>query len=318
MSETVAAMDAGTNTLRLYVARVDDQAGRRPALHELERELRFVGLGHGVDATGRLDDQAVARAWAAIDEYVPLIRRHGCTRARFVATSASRDAANRDQFFAGVRERVGIEPELISGDEEAALSFAGAVSGARLDGDPVLVMDSGGGSTELVRGDSSGRVEQADSIDMGSRRIRERYLRTDPATPEQIAAARAEVNRLLDACPVDLTGIGTFIGVAGTITSMAAVNLGLASYDRARVHGSVMTPSEVVDLADRLLGMTAAEIAALGPVAPERANVLGAGSLVVAEVTRRVGVNLQASEADILDGIAWSIVRDDRGLRLSG
>ena len=261
MTETVAALDAGTNTLRLYVARVDDSAGGHPALRELERELRFVGLGHGVDATGRLDDEAIARAWSAIDEYVPLIRKHGCTRARFVATSASRDAANRDQFFAGVRERVGIEPELISGDEEAELSFAGAVSGARLDGDPVLVMDSGGGSTELVRGDSSGRVDQADSIDMGSRRIRERYLLDDPATPAQIAAARAEVNRLLDVCPVDLSGIRTFIGVAGTITSMAAVNLGLASYDRTRVHGSVMTTFEVTEMADRLLNMSAAEIA---------------------------------------------------------
>ena len=318
MTETVAALDAGTNTLRLYVARVDDSAGGHPALRELERELRFVGLGHGVDATGRLDDEAIARAWSAIDESVPLIHKLGGARARFVATSASRDAANRDQFFAGVRERVGIEPELISGDEEAELSFAGAVSGARLDGDPVLVMDSGGGSTELVRGDSSGRVDQADSIDMGSRRIRERYLLDDPATPAQIAAARAEVNRLLDVCPVDLSGIRTFIGVAGTITSMAAVNLGLASYDRTRVHGSVMTTFEVTEMADRLLNMSAAEIAVLGPVAPERAKVLAAGALVVAEVTRRVKVNLQASEADILDGIAWSIVGAGKGQRLPG
>ena len=137
-------------------------------------------------------------------------------------------------------------------------------------------------------------------------------------SPAQIAAARAEVNRLLDVCPVDLSGIRTFIGVAGTITSMAAVNLGLASYDRTRVHGSVMTTFEVTEMADRLLNMSAAEIAVLGPVAPERAKVLAAGALVVAEVTRRVKVNLQASEADILDGIAWSIVGAGKGQRLPG
>ena len=148
MGERVAALDAGTNTLRLYIAAVDEPASGRPVLRELERELRFVGLGHGVDATGLLNEASIARAWAAIEEYLPLLRRHRCSRARFVATSASRDAANRDEFFNGVRDRLGIQPELISGDEEAELSFAGAVSGARLDGDPVLVMDSGGGSTE--------------------------------------------------------------------------------------------------------------------------------------------------------------------------
>lgn len=318
MGERVAALDAGTNTLRLYIAEVDEPASGRPVLRELERELRFVGLGHGVDATGLLNEASIARAWAAIEEYLPLLRRHRCSRARFVATSASRDAANRNEFFDGVRARLGIQPELISGDEEAELSFAGAVSGARLDGDPVLVMDSGGGSTELVRGDSSGRVEQAQSIEMGSRRIRERYLIGDPPSAAQVAAAREEMNRQLDRCSVDLTGIRTFIGVAGTATSMGAVNLGLTEYDRNRVHGSLMSPLEVVHLADRLLVMTVAEVAALGPVAPERATVLGAGSLVIAEVTRRVGVDLQVSEADILDGIAWSIVGAGKGQPLPG
>lgn len=318
MAETVAALDAGTNTLRLYIAEVVEPDSGRRSLRELERELRFVGLGHGVDATGRLTEASIARAWAAIEEYLPLIHRHRCTRARFVATSASRDAANRDDFFQGVRDRLGIDAELISGDEEAELSFAGAVSGARLTGDPVLVMDSGGGSTELVRGESSGRVEQAESIDMGSRRIRERYLLGDPPSAAQVAAARDELNRLLDRCSVDLNGIRTFIGVAGTATSMGAVHLGLTEYDRSRVHGSLITPVEVVDLADRLLGMTVAEVAALGPVAPERATVLGAGSLVIAEVTKRVGVDLQVSEADILDGIAWSIVEAGKGQRLPG
>ena len=309
MSEVVAALDAGTNTLRLLIASL----GPNSRLHEHERELRFVGLGHGVDANGRLNEAAIARGWAAIDEYVPLIRRHGCSRARFVATSASRDAANRDEFFAGVRERLGIGAELITGDEEARLSFTGALSCAGQAEGPILVMDSGGGSTELVRGHADGHLDQAISIDIGSRRVRERYLLDDPPTPEQVSAARAEVNRLLDACPVDLSGIATFIGVAGTVTSMAALNLGLESYDRALVHGSVMTPDEVTALAERLLTMSAEQVAALGPVAPERAKVLGAGALVVAEVVRRVGVALRASESDILDGIAWSMLVDGRG-----
>lgn len=309
MSEIVAAMDAGTNTLRLLIASLGDD-GR---LHEHDRQLRFVGLGHGVDATGRLDEAAIARAWAAIDEYVPLIRSHGCTRARFVATSASRDAANRDDFFVGVRERLGVDAELISGDEESRLSFTGALSGARVVGDPVLVMDSGGGSTELVRGLSSGEIQRAVSIDIGSRRVRERYLLDDPPTSGQITAARAEANRLLDDCPVDLAGIATFVGVAGTATSMGALSLGLKTYDRALVHGSVMTPGEVSSLTDRLLAMPVADVVALGPVAPERAQVLCAGALVIDEVVRRVGVDLQISESDILDGIVWSILRDGKG-----
>ncbi len=285
--EIVAALDAGTNTLRLLIVGLDDE-GR---LHEYARELRFVGLGHGVDATGRLDPESIARAWAAIEEYLPLIERHGAMSGRFVATSASRDAENRAEFFDGVRERLGIEAELISGDEEAQLSFVGALSGARIEAEPVLVMDSGGGSTELVRGDASGTIELANSIDIGSRRVKERYLLDDPPTAAQVDAARAEVNRLLDACPVDLSGIGTFVGVAGTVTSLAALNLGLTSYDRTQVHGSVMTPAEVAGLADRLLGMTATadQIAASGPVAPERAKVLVSGALVVAEVAKRSG-----------------------------
>ena len=313
MSEIVAALDAGTNTLRLLVA----EAGPDGRLIEHDRQLRFVGLGQGVDATGRFADEAVARAFAAIDEYAPIVARTGASRARFVATSASRDAANREEFFAGVRARLGIEPELISGDEEAQLSFVGALSGAALAPDgAVLVMDSGGGSTELVRGDASAKIAGAISIDVGSRRIRERYLRFDPPSAEQIAAARAEVNRLLDASPVDLAGIGSFIGVAGTVTSMAALALGQQSYDRKAVHGSRMSVEKVGWLTEYLLSIPVAELAALGPVAPERAQVLCAGALVVNEVTRRVGVDLQASEADILDGLVFSMLRQGKGQRL--
>lgn len=314
MGEVVAGLDAGTNTLRLLVA----EQGPDGRMVELDRQLRFVGLGQGVDATRRFSPEAIGRAWAAVDEYVSVVNRLGVRRARFVATSASRDAANRGEFFAGVTARLGIVPELISGDEEAALSFRGALSGARIDGEPVLVMDSGGGSTELVRGSASGTIEAAESLDVGSRRLRERYLLSDPPAPGQVAEARAEVRRLLDRLDVDLGGIATFVGVAGTVTTMAAVNLGLTRYDRTRVHGCSMSVDEVVALADRLLAMRVDEVVALGPVQPERAKVLCAGALVVAEVAGRVGVDLQASEADILDGIVLSILRDGKGKRLPG
>ncbi len=313
MTDVVAALDAGTNTLRLLIAgRTGD--GR---LVELNRQLRFVGLGQGVSVSGRFAPEAMARAWAAIDEYRSLIVRHDAGRVRFVATSAARDAANRDEFFAGVTQRLGIRAELISGDEEARLSFGGALAGADLGGPgAVLVMDSGGGSTELVRGDASGRVYEAVSLDIGSRRLREGKLLADPPTADQIAAARAVVNRLLDTAAVGLDRVGSFIGVAGTVTSMAAVNLGLTGYDRKRVHASRMTVAQVAELADRLLAMTASEVAALGPVAPDRARVLASGALIVAEVAGRVGVDLQVSETDILDGIAHSIFEEGRGQRL--
>ena len=217
MAETVAALDCGTNTLRLLVA-TTDETGR---LVEFDRQLRFAGLGQGVDATGQFADEAMERGWAIVDEYLPVIKRLGATRARFVATSAARDASNRQVFFDGVRERLGIDPELISGQEEAQLSFNGAISGARTDGDPVLVMDSGGGSTELVHGTAAGQISQSVSLDIGSRRVRERYLHSDPPTADQIAQARAEVNRMLDGCPVELGDIATFIGVAGTEPSWA-------------------------------------------------------------------------------------------------
>lgn len=312
MTETMAALDAGTNTFRVLIARL----GPDGRLQEYERQLRFVGLGHQVDATGRFDPAAIQRGWAAIEEFVCLIRRHGCTRARFVATSAARDAANRDEFFAGVRLRLGIDPELISGAQEAQLSFRGALSGARVDDEPVLVMDSGGGSTELVLGNAQAQISTAISLDVGSRRIRERYLSDDPPTGAQLAAATDEINRLLDGAAIPLDQVGTFIGVAGGVTSMAAVHLGLVDYDRARVHGSTMTVDQVIALADRLVSMPVTEVAALGPVAPERAKVLGAGALIIGEVAKRVGRDLQASESDILDGVALSMLVDDLGQRL--
>lgn len=313
MSETVAALDCGTNTLRLLVAGIDS-SGR---VHDLDRQVRFVGLGQGVDATGEFAEDAIARAWAAVDEFAPIMEDLDVSRARFVATSAARNARNREVFFSGVRQRLGFEPELISGYEEARLSFAGALSGRRGGHQPVLMMDSGGGSTELVLGSFDGTICQAASLDIGSRRMNERFLHSDPATGEQIARARSYVNEMLDSCDVRLADAATFIAVAGTVTTMAALHLGLKHYDGEQVSACSITSAQLSELAAKLLGMTAEQIIALGPVPVERAKVLAAGALVVSEISKRVPVCMNPSESDILDGVAWSIVRDGRGHRLA-
>lgn len=312
----VAAIDCGTNTLRLFVAALDADG----SLRELDRRLTFVGLGEGVDATGRFTPDALQRAFRACEQYAEIIADLDCTRARFVATSATRDAANREELFAGVRERMAIEPEVISGVEESRLSFVGAVSGIRCPRNPVLVMDSGGGSTELVRGTAgccaggATAVAKGVSLDIGSRRLRERMLHGDPPTVSEIADAREFVRHELDDAGLDLTDIGSFIGVAGTVTSMTALALGLHRYDRGRVHGAAMSAESVHAVTDRLLTSTVAEITCWGPVQPQRAEVLCAGALIVDEVIQRVGAaELIASEADILDGVALGLLADGPG-----
>jgi len=303
----VAAIDAGTNTMRLYLAQVEADG----SLRERCRLVDFVGLGEGVDATGRLRPDAVARALATCARYARLIREARCERVRFVATSATRDASNRDELLDGVRRTLGPQAQIdvVTGEQEAQLSFAGAAAGVALTGEPVLVMDAGGGSTEVVRGDADGHVSAAISVNVGSRRIRERYLADDPPTSAQIEAARAGVDEALDRAGVGDQEVGTFIGVAGTVTSMAAVWLGLMRYDRARVHGARMPLTAVADVAERLLGLSAAQITELGPVQPERAPLLAPGALVVAQIAARVRTGaLVVSEADILDGIARSLL----------
>lgn len=301
----VAAVDCGTNTLRLLVA---SRAGDG-TLVEHARSLTFVGLGQGVDATRRLHPEAIERAFRACEEYAQIITEQQVDEIRFVATSAARDASNRDEFFDGVRVRLGVEPELISGDEEAQLSFSGALSGVPVQADPVLVMDSGGGSTELVLGTREGQITASISLDVGSRRVRERFLHSDPPTEEEISAARAFVRRLLSDSGLDLESVRTFIGVAGTITSMSAVAQGLAVYDRTKVHRSTMDRETVERVSDRLLSLTEAQVAALGSVSAERAHVLCAGALIVDMVARRVGsATLIVSESDILDGIALGML----------
>ncbi|WP_242665065.1 MULTISPECIES: Ppx/GppA phosphatase family protein [unclassified Nocardioides] len=300
MRRRVAAIDCGTNTIKLLIG----------ALPDVDvREMRMVRLGQDLDRTGRIADEALERAFAAIDEYAALIRAHDVPpeRVRFCATSASRDASNADVFVAGVRARLGVEPEVVTGSEEAALSFDGAVRNLRVEpAPPILVIDVGGGSTELILGTSS--PDAADSMNIGSVRLHERHLHSDPPTAEEIAACVADIDAHLDACPVDPSSAATVVGVAGTVTQLAAVALDLPAYDRDAVDQTVFPAADLVATVDRLLAMTVAERRALPSMHPGRADVIDAGALILARVLRRARVDtLVVSEADILDGIAWSI-----------
>ncbi len=308
----VAAIDCGTNTVKLLIADLEPDG----AAVEHLRTMRMVRLGQDVDRTGELHPDALARLFAALDEYAALIADHGAERLRFCATSAARDARNAADFVAGVQARLGVTPEVVSGDEEARLSFAGATRGLP-DGlpGPFLVVDIGGGSTELVRGmayapfDPDAPGNAACSMDVGAVRLTERHLADDPPTAAQVAAATADIEAALDAAPVDLSAAGTVIGVAGTITTIAADVLGLDSYDREAIDASVLPVADVARVAQRLLGSTVAERRALPFLHPGRADVIGAGALILERILARTGVEqLRVSEADILDGIAWSLV----------
>lgn len=303
----VAAFDCGTNSLRLLIADLDTETGRA---REVVRVMRIVRLGQGVDRTGRISSTAMDRVMAAVDEFVALIRRHGAEAVRFCATSAARDAENADNFAAGIRARVGVEPEVVDGDEEARLSFNGAVRSLRASlPSPYLVVDIGGGSTELILGTPDGEVLQAQSLDIGSVRMTERHLHSDPATRAEIAAVRADVDAALDACTVDLQQAGAVIGVAGTVTTIAAGALRLASYDRSLVHHAVIDVASVQGMVTSLLTMPVEERKALGYMHPGRADVIGGGALILEMLLRRAPVySMLASEQDILDGIAWSLV----------
>ena len=299
----VAGIDCGTNSIRLLIADVE-----RSGLTDVVREMRIVRLGQGVDRTGRLASDALERTRAALADYAASIREHEAERVRMVATSATRDAANRDEFTAMVHAELGVEPEVITGQQEAVLTFTGAASA--LDGahGDLLVADIGGGSTELVRG-SDGTI-RAHSMDVGCVRMTERHLRDDPPTAEQIAATIADVRAATDEARADvpLDGPLTFVGVAGTVTTVAAIALGLDRYDADVIHGSTMTAAEVADVTDRLLRMTHAERAALPVMHPGRVDVIGGGALVLRTLVEEVGVDsVVASEHDILDGIALSL-----------
>lgn len=310
----VAAVDCGTNSIRLLIADVDGEGGR---LTDVVREMRVVRLGQGVDATGELAQEALDRTFAATAHYAALIREHGAAKVRFVATSATRDARNRQVFVDGIREILGVEPEVITGDEEAALSFAGASSVLPSRGaEPVLVVDLGGGSTEFVLGDANG-VIAAKSVDVGCVRMTERHLRNDPPSPEQIAAAEADVDAAIAqaALAVPLERTTAVVGVAGSVTTITAHALRLPEYSPAAIHGTELPLGTIGDACTDLLEMPKASRAALPYMHPGRVDVIGAGGLVWRRVLERLGqvtegrvTTAVASEHDILDGIALSIL----------
>jgi exopolyphosphatase/guanosine-5'-triphosphate,3'-diphosphate pyrophosphatase len=308
----VAAIDCGTNSIRLLIAEVDTDAG---TARELDRQMQIVRLGQDVDRTGRLAPEALERTFAAAASYAESCEALGVERIRFVATSATRDASNRSDFVAGIQQRLGVEPEVITGPEEAVLSFAGATRelvtghGAAA---PYLVVDIGGGSTEMVRGTEA--VEAARSVDIGCVRLTERHLHSDPPTDAEIAAACVDIQAALDAVEADvpLDGIGTLVGLAGTVTTVAAHSLVLDRYDSERIHGTRLPVADVVTACDDLLSMNRNWRKALPYMHPGRVDVIGAGALIWREVIRRVGsrghlADVLVSEHDILDGIAWSI-----------
>ncbi|CAA9213213.1 MAG: Exopolyphosphatase [uncultured Arthrobacter sp.] len=306
-----AAVDCGTNSIRLLIADIEDGV-----LTDVERRMRVVRLGEGVDATGRLSEAALARTFEATEEYAALIQRHGADGLRFVATSASRDAENRDVFVEGIRQRLGVEPEVVSGDEEASLSFNGAVSVLDVpDTDTVMVVDIGGGSTEFVAG-RGGAVTAARSMDMGCVRFTERFLRSDPPTGAEIGAMEREVRALISEAgrEVPFGEVSTLIGVAGSITTVTAHALQLPSYLPERIHGARLSTAAIAGAADDLLRRDRAARAALPYMHPGRVDVIGAGAMIwkcvveyVAEATGGRVDSAVASEHDILDGIALSV-----------
>jgi exopolyphosphatase/guanosine-5'-triphosphate,3'-diphosphate pyrophosphatase len=295
---TVAAIDCGTNTIKLLIGDLPDVA---------VRESRMVRLGQGVDRTGRLSDEALARVFAAIDDYAALIAAHDVRRLRFCATSASRDADNADVFGDGVFARLGVRPEVLSGDEEAALAFAGAIRNLAVHPEaPVLVVDIGGGSTELILGSTA--PEAAISMNIGSVRLHERHLHSDPPTAAEVAACVADIDAALDAAPVSPGDAATVVGIAGTVTTVAAGVLDLPAYAREAIDQQVISVAAVHDYVDRLVAMPVAERLTLPYLHPGRADVIDAGALILSRVLRRTSVpTMVVSESDILDGIAWSI-----------
>ena len=295
----VAAIDCGTNTIKLLIGELPDVA---------VRETRMVRLGQGVDRTGRLADDALARAFTAIDEYAALIEANDAKRLRFCATSATRDAANAQVFSDGVLARLGVRPEVLTGSEEAAIAFDGAVRHLADAPDlPVLVVDIGGGSTELILGDTQPR--QAHSMDIGSVRLHERHLHDDPPTADQVATCVADIDATLDACPVDAAAAATVVGVSGTVTTVAAGVLDLPSYDREAIDQQVLRVGDVHAMAERIVAMPVAQRLELPYLHPGRADVIDAGALILSRVLRRVRTEtIVVSESDILDGIAWSLV----------
>ncbi|HEY3994911.1 MAG TPA: Ppx/GppA phosphatase family protein [Mycobacterium sp.] len=316
MVSRLAGIDCGTNSIRLLIADASD--GR---LRDVHRETRIVRLGQGVDATGEFAPEAIARTRAALTDYASLLQQHNVRRVRMVATSAARDVANREDFFAMTAEVLGaVIPgavaEVITGAEEAELSFRGAVGELDSAAGPFVVVDLGGGSTEIVvgGGPAGDQVTASYSADIGCVRLTERCLHSDPPTPEEVAAARQVVREKLGVAlgVVPVEGARTWVGVAGTMTTLSALAHNMKTYDSAAIHLSRVSGSDLLAVCERLIAMTRSERAALPPMHEGRADVIGGGAIVVEELARELRARadideLTVSEHDILDGIVLSI-----------
>jgi exopolyphosphatase / guanosine-5'-triphosphate,3'-diphosphate pyrophosphatase len=332
VTRRVAAVDCGTNSLRLLLADVDPG---RAELTDVIRRMEIVRLGQGVDQTGRLAPEALARTMAVLREYADVIARSGAQAVRMVATSATRDADNAAEFVRLVKEVLGVAPEVLTGDEEAVLSFTGATAelAAGPDPGPFLVADIGGGSTEFVLGLPPGddppqtppalggasrppKPPWAISVNVGCVRMTERHLHGDPPADQEVAAAVADIDAALDtvAAAVPARDARTLIGLAGSVTTVAAIAMGLPAYDAARIHHARVAAADVHAVTCRLLTQTRAERAAIGVMHPGRADVIGGGALVLDRIMQRFGfAEVLVSEHDILDGMAWSLAGDPPG-----
>jgi exopolyphosphatase/guanosine-5'-triphosphate,3'-diphosphate pyrophosphatase len=311
MTRRVAAIDCGTNSIRLLIADVDPE---RATLTDVDRRMEIVRLGQGVDTTGRLAPGALDRTLKALSGYAALIADRGAESVRMVATSATRDAANADEFARRVTGVLGTGPGVLTGDEEARLSFLGATAelGPSVPS-PYLVADIGGGSTEFVLG-AAGQVTSALSVNIGCVRMTERHLRDDPPSAAQIAAATADVDAAIAqaAAVVDAAQARTLAGLAGSVTTVAGIALDLPGYDAERLHHTRVPAAQVHEVTTRLLAQTRAERARIPVMHPGRIDVIGGGALILDRIMTRLNfTEVLVSEHDILDGIAWSIVTPD-------
>ena len=346
LTRRVAAVDCGTNSLRLLLADVDPG---RAELTDVARRMEIVRLGQGVDKTGRLAPEALGRTIAVLRDYADVIARSGTQAVRMVATSATRDAGNAAEFVRLVKEVLGVAPEVLTGSEEAMLSFTGATAelAAGEDGGPYLVTDIGGGSTEFVlgmagngpggagspspggyggagsppviRGGLGGIVppgQHCISVDVGCVRMTERHLHSDPPTGRQVVAAIADIDAALDtvAATVPVRQARTLVGLAGSVTTVAAIAMGLPAYDAARIHHARVPAADVHAVTRALLTQSRAGRGAIGVMHPGRVDVIGGGALVLDRLMERFGFGeVLVSEHDILDGMAWSLAGDPRG-----
>ena len=321
----VAAIDCGTNSLRLLVA---DASPGEATLADLVRRMEIVRLGQGVDSTGRLGPEALARTFGVLEEYAGIVRDASVSAVRMVATSATRDAANSAEFVSGVTRILGVPPEVLTGDQEASLSFTGATAelgqpagrgqppGPQLMPPPYLVVDIGGGSTEFVLGGDQAGGLAAASVDIGCVRMTERHLRSDPPADAEIAAATADIDAAIGraVATVPAQRARTLVGLAGSVTTVAGIALDLPAYDPDRIHHARISAAEVHAVARMLLSQTRAQRAQIPVMHPGRVDVIGAGALVLDRIMTRLGfAEVVASEHDILDGIAWSLVDSRAG-----